>query len=124
MAKVTVGSLMCGPAKRTWKLDKTKIHRLGGRSAEEAYDAAVVSAACEYGKRMHSIVVDNCHSHVALVLNELEYDGRKNWNQVRVGWALWRHGRWVRKADAALSLAPSAVLVLVVCAIVLMAVML
>ena len=86
---------MCGPAKRVWRLDPTKIKRTNNMSPTEAYDAAVVNAARVYGKKFHNIIFDNCHCHVALVLNELEYDGRKNWNQIRVFKSIWFEGRWV-----------------------------
>ena len=84
--QVTVGSLMCGPAKRIWKLSPDKMNG--------DYDAAVAEVARIYGKRMHNIVADNCHSHVAEVLNRVQYGGRKDWNQARVAWSVWRHGEW------------------------------
>lgn len=99
--KVTVGSLMGGPAKRTWKLDATKICNMKGKQAmTEAYDAAVLEGARTYGQRFHNLFLDNCHSHVAFVLNELEYGGKSDWNQVRVFKEVWLRGRWVRRREA------------------------
>lgn len=105
---------MGGPAKRIWTLDPSEIHDLNGKeTATEAYDAAVADGACVYGKRFHNLILDNCHSHVALVLNKLSYGGKTNWNQVRVFRAVWFKGRWVKRSDAAVVFGPCLVLVLV-----------
>lgn len=100
--QVTVGSLMCGPAKRVWRLDPSDICELNGKeTVQEAYDAAVAEGACVYGKRFHNLVLDNCHCHVALILNKLKYKGKSNWNQVRVFAAIWYNGGWIRRRQAA-----------------------
>ena len=39
-----------------------------------------------YNKRMHNICCDNCHSHVARVLNILEYKGRTNYTMIDIWW--------------------------------------
>ena len=39
-----------------------------------------------YKKRMHNICCDNCHSHVARVLNILEYQGRTNYTMIDIWW--------------------------------------
>lgn len=102
---------MCGPAKRIWKLDTSKISDFNGmQTAAEAYDGAVVEGARVYGKRFHNLVLDNCHCHVAFVLNQLEYGGKKNWNQVRIFKEIWLRGKWVRRQDAILVFAPFLVL--------------
>lgn len=41
---VTVGSMMCGPPRRVWRLDIADA---------TSYDEAVYASACFYGKRMH-----------------------------------------------------------------------
>ena len=36
-------------------------------------------------------VSNNCHHHVADVLNRIKYEGKDNWSQVDVWWiCLWR----------------------------------
>ena len=35
---------------------------------------------------MHNICCDNCHSHVARVLNNLKYKGRTNYTMIDVWW--------------------------------------
>lgn len=104
---------MGGPAKRVWRLDRSKIRTVGDKGVAEVYDAAVASAAITYGKKMHNLLFDNCHSHVALVLNELEYDRKRNWNMVRVFVAIWCRGRWVSAKDAVVVLLPVALVVLI-----------
>lgn len=104
---------MCGPPKRVWRLDPAEIHEVkGAGNAEKAYDDAVVEAACVYGKRVHNLFTDNCHHHVALVLNKLKYEGRTDWNQVRVFRAVWLRGRWVKRSHGATVFGPCLVLLL------------
>ena len=31
---------------------------------------------------MHNLFCDNCHSHVAMALNMMSYDGSEGWNMV------------------------------------------
>lgn len=103
---------------RAWKLEAERIHNLDSAdNAIEAYNAAVAFGACVYGRRFHNIILDNCHSHVALVLNQLEYDGRTNWNQVRVFKNIWLKGRWVRGRDCAWVFGPWLIFVAVAIAI-------
>lgn len=106
---VTVGAMMCGPARRVW--------RLGDGADGAEHDRAVDAAACAYGQKMHRLVLDNCHSHVACALNEMRYAGRDDWNMVRVWFAVWRHGQWVSKGAAVESVGPFVGLVLLVIAI-------
>ena len=50
------------------------------------YDEAIKQADIVYRKRMHNIFCDNCHSHVARVLNNLKYKGRTNYTMIDVWW--------------------------------------
>ena len=61
---------------------------------------------------------DNCHSHVAMALNLMEYKGRTNWNMVNLCFLLLFRGRFVDfgaflKTWAPLLVAISIILVLV-----------
>jgi len=47
-----------------------------------AWDKAVNEASCEYQKRMHNLFCDNCHSHVAMALNLMNYKGRRSYNMI------------------------------------------
>ena len=50
------------------------------------FDEAVGKADAIYRKRMHNIFCDNCHSHVARVLNILKYKGRTNYTMIDIWW--------------------------------------
>lgn len=106
------GRFMCGPPRRVWKLDTTGLEK-------ETYDEAVGHGASVYERRMHNIVMDNCHSHVACVLNKMRYEGRENWNMIRVWWAIWTRGRWVSSVVAWRTMLPSVVLatIIVLCSV-------
>ena len=61
---------------------------------------------------------DNCHSHVAMALNLMEYKGRTNWNMVNLCFLLLFRGRFVDfgaflKTWAPLLVAISIILVMV-----------
>lgn len=113
---------MAGPAKRIWKLDRKKMQCKGDADAsactEKTYDKAVVDGSCTYAKRMHNIILDNCHSHVAMILNELQYDGRSDWNQIRVFWGVWRHGCWINRTQSLLVFLPFCIIIVLVCVVV------
>ena len=44
---------------------------------------------------MHIICWDNCHSHVARVLNNHKYLGKENWNMITVWWLVMTKGKYV-----------------------------
>lgn len=44
----------------------------------------------------HNLFCDNCHSHVAMALNLMHYDGSSNWNMVKLCFLMLLHGRYVR----------------------------
>ncbi len=67
---------------------------LKGVSADE-YDDAVLKADEAYKERMHNICCNNCHHHVADVLNELKYEGRDNWTQFSVWWMCLTRSKYV-----------------------------
>jgi hypothetical protein len=46
------------------------------------WDNAVSEASEIYSRRMHNLICDNCHSHVARALNLMYYDGSTSWNMV------------------------------------------
>lgn len=111
--QVTVSSLMGGPAKRVWPLDPQQMSKKEAKSTRETYDAAVAKAACDFGKRMHNFVFQNCHHHVAMVLNEVQYGGRTDWNQTRVFWSIWRRGQWVSRSACLSAFTPSIIILIV-----------
>ena len=72
---IGVDHLAFGSAARVLELNPDKITKYRpGESKAAAWDAAVDAASEEYCGRMHNIFCDNCHSHVAMALNELAYE--------------------------------------------------
>lgn len=45
--------------------------------------------------RVHFLLTDNCHSHVALALELMRYDGRTNWGMVYLAAWTFFCGRYV-----------------------------
>ena len=62
------------------------------------FDAAVKQADVVYRKRMHNIFCDNCHSHVARVLNNLNYRGHSNYTMIDVWWMCLVNSEYVSYA--------------------------
>ena len=46
---------------------------------------------------MHNICCDNCHSHVARVLNNHRYMGKENWTMISVWWLIMTKGKYVSR---------------------------
>lgn len=48
-------------------------------------------------KRMHNICCDNCHSHVAYALNDMEISayGIRNWDMIKLCFLLFFRGRFL-----------------------------
>ena len=65
------------------------------KTQQEKFDADIAKANRSYKKRMHIICWDNCHSHVARVLNNHKYQGKENWNMVSVWWLIMTKGKYV-----------------------------
>nr|CAG4642888.1 EOG090X0GY7 [Evadne anonyx] len=63
-----------------------------------AWDRAVHEASEEYKNHTHNIFSDNCHSHVALVMNMMNYPGKRNWNMVSLCWQIIIKGKYISVA--------------------------
>ena len=59
------------------------------------FDQDIQKGNSTYRKRMHNICCDNCHSHVARVLNNHRYMGKENWTMISVWWLLITDGKYV-----------------------------
>jgi hypothetical protein len=116
---IGVDDLAFGKPVRYLQLDPERATRgrAGGKTAAEAWDAAVDAASEEYSGRMHNIVADNCHNHVAHALNALGYDGRTNWGMVSLALWVMTSGRYITTGRAIGHLAPFALVVVVVLAL-------
>ncbi|PNF34607.1 Transmembrane protein 222 [Cryptotermes secundus] len=68
------------------------------RGGQNGWDHAVTQASEEYKTRMHNLCCDNCHSHVAMALNLMQYDGSTKWNMVKLAILMLAKGRYVSVA--------------------------
>ena len=59
------------------------------------WDRAIEKGDNKYNMQEHNIFLNNCHSHVAFVLNQLNFHGRNNYNMVSIWWMLILRGKYV-----------------------------
>eukprot|EP00347_Sterkiella_histriomuscorum_P022121 403331607 len=59
------------------------------------YDRAVEKADQIYEQMMHNLFCNNCHSHVARVLNKYNYQGRSNHTMIGVWWLTITRSKYV-----------------------------
>lgn len=57
----------------------TRYLQLSPQKSKRKWDDGIKHADSVYCKRMHNLVWDNCHNHVAEALNFIEYDGPAWW---------------------------------------------
>ncbi|XP_041378531.1 transmembrane protein 222-like [Gigantopelta aegis] len=79
-----------GDPTKYWQLDVEKV-----RGGKDGWDAAVAKASDEYGHRMHNLCCDNCHSHVAMALNLMNYGNSSSWNMIKLCFLMLIFGRYV-----------------------------
>jgi len=78
---------------RYWQLDLRKVE--GGPNG---WDKGVAEASSAYGRHTHNLCCDNCHSHVAMALNEMHYDSSTSWNMFKLAAGVQFKGRSVSLA--------------------------
>ena len=59
------------------------------------YDKALQKGDLKYNKEIHNLFCNNCHSHVAYVLNQVKYKGKNNYNMVDIWWLFIWKGKYV-----------------------------
>lgn len=59
------------------------------------YDSALLKTDKKYEEMMHNICCNNCHNHVACVLNKYQYLGRSDYTQVSVWWMIMTQSKYV-----------------------------
>jgi hypothetical protein len=59
------------------------------------WDRAVAETSEIYMGRVHNLFCDNCHSHVAMALNEMQYNSKNNWTMVKLAFLMFFTGRYV-----------------------------
>ncbi|EDV23878.1 uncharacterized protein TRIADDRAFT_57530 [Trichoplax adhaerens] len=87
---VSEDNMAFGKPTKYWRLKPT-----GVAHAHNNWDKAIAIASEEYGRRMHNLCCDNCHSHVAMALNLMEYNGSQNWNMVKLAFFMLVYGKYV-----------------------------
>jgi len=96
---------------------KSKDIKSKSSSAEETYkqwDAAVEDSSDNYDKMMHDLFCNNCHSHVAQALNDVEFQGFKHWNTFFLIFFMLFQGRYVSFARFLQTYAGSLVLLTII----------
>jgi len=66
-----------------------------GKHHQLTLDEAIAIGNEVYSQRMHNLCCDNCHSHVALILDELEYKNCSSWNMVILAFWMFFFGTYV-----------------------------
>jgi len=51
----------------------------------DEYNRTIDQADETYKKKKHSICFNNCHSHIAWVLNRLKYEGKQGYTMFHIG---------------------------------------
>ncbi|CAI5442657.1 unnamed protein product [Caenorhabditis angaria] len=82
---------------RYWQLAPE--HAEGG---VEAFDKGIIEASDVYKTRMHNLICDNCHSHVAMAMNLMRYQDREDWNMVKLAWHILVDGKYMVRLTAEL----------------------
>jgi len=76
----------------------------------EEWDAAVGRANACYERKMHNICFQNCHSHCATVLDDVELHGFRHWNMVILAIWMFFGGKFVSIRTMLYSVLPSAII--------------
>ncbi|CAJ0572328.1 unnamed protein product, partial [Mesorhabditis spiculigera] len=98
---------------RFWVLQESDV--VGG---SDNYDRAIREASDVYKGRMHNLCCDNCHSHVALALNTMQYRGSTSWNMVNLCFFMLIKGRFVSLSGFLKQFLPTAIILSIVLAFV------
>ena len=59
------------------------------------FHEALIKGNKTYEKRMHNICCDNCHSHVAKVLNNFQYGGHESHTMITVWWMTITQSKYI-----------------------------
>lgn len=70
------------------------LYKMGGSA--DIFDQAVDDASEVYKGRIHNLFCDNCHSHVAMAMNKMEYGGSRSWNMIKLCFMILFKAKYVR----------------------------
>ncbi|XP_076451797.1 transmembrane protein 222-like [Babylonia areolata] len=106
---VSEDDMAFGEPTKYWQLDISQL-----KGGKDSWDKAVTDASEEYKGHMHNLCCDNCHSHVALALNLMNYNGSRSWNMVKLALLMLIHGKYVSACGAVKTWLPFLVLLAIV----------
>ncbi|XP_062605804.1 transmembrane protein 222-like [Saccostrea cucullata] len=87
---VSEDDMAFGRPTKYWQLDLNNVPK-----GKEKWDKSVAEASEEYKHRMHNLCCDNCHSHVAMALNLMNYNNKSSYNMVVLCLLMLIHGKYV-----------------------------
>ena len=74
----------------------TKYYQLDLNEQEKyEFDKAVEKADNKYKRETHNLCFNNCHSHVACVLNNIKYKGKCNYTMIHIWWLMITRGKYI-----------------------------
>ncbi|CAG2250693.1 TMEM222 [Mytilus edulis] len=88
---VSEDDMAFGNPVKYWQLDLGKVN-----NGKEAWDRGVMDSCEEYKHRMHNLFCDNCHSHVAMALNTMKYNGKTSFNMVNLCFYMLLYGKYTK----------------------------
>lgn len=105
---VSEDNMAFGRPTRYLILDPSKAQ--GGTNA---WDESVSKASVVYGTRMHNLCWDNCHSHVGMALDLMNYNCSSRWNMVRLAAWMFVFGKYVSIWGAVKTWLPFCVIIII-----------
>jgi hypothetical protein len=63
--------------------------------SEEAWDESINKADDRFRTEEHNLCCNNCHSHVAHALNNMNYENKSNYNMFHVWWYCIAYSKYV-----------------------------
>lgn len=97
-----------GEPTRYYQLDLAKCKDLD-------WDVSVQRGCDLYAKRMHNILCDNCHSHVAKCLNNMAYGDTRAHSAFSVGITLFFKAKFVSPMAFVKTMLPFAIIIILIC---------
>ncbi|VWU52500.1 conserved protein, unknown function [Hepatocystis sp. ex Piliocolobus tephrosceles] len=89
---ISVDDMAFGEPLKYWQLDKKHFPL---SITDEFFDEAIFKADEEFSKSRHNLIMNNCHHHVCMALNNLNYKGKRNWTPFKLVLNLFLHGHFV-----------------------------
>ncbi|GAW81506.1 hypothetical protein, conserved [Plasmodium gonderi] len=89
---ISVDNMEFSDPMKYWKLDKNKLPL---SITDKFYDDAIYQSDDTFSKRRHNLFTNNCHHHVAMVLNKIKYKGKSDWTPFKVFLNLMIYGHFV-----------------------------